>query len=116
MKRIEIVKRGMKWNVVKKFLIKAVQEISEDEFEAEEDKSFNEKKLKSQQKITSHFLPSSSRSSIKKYKPNNVKQKAFHKTLGEWVVSSLRPFIIVEDVKFREHGYNYESPNQSYFS
>ena len=74
------------------------------------------KRLKSQQKITSHFLPSSSRSSIKKYKPNNVKQKAFHKTLGEWVVSSLRPFIIVEDVKFREHGYNYESPNQSYFS
>ena len=60
------------------------------------------KKLKSQQKITSHFLPSSSRSSIKKYKPNNVKQKAFHKTLGEWVVSSLRPFSIVEDVKFRE--------------
>ena len=46
MKRIEIVKRGMKWNVVKKFLIKAVQEeISEDEFEAEEDKSFNEKKV-----------------------------------------------------------------------
>ena len=32
-------------NVVKKFLIKAVQEISEDEFEAEEDKSFNEKKV-----------------------------------------------------------------------
>ena len=88
--------------MVKKFLIKAVQEISEDEFEAEEDKSFNEKKLKSQQKITSHFLPSSSRSSIKKYKPNNVKQKAFRKTLGEWVVSSLRPFSIVEDVKFRE--------------
>ena len=45
MKRIEIVKRGMKWNVVKKFLIKAVQEISEDEFEAEEDKGFNEKKV-----------------------------------------------------------------------
>ena len=45
MKRIEIVKRGMKWNVVKKFLINAVQEISEDEFEAEEDKSFNEKKV-----------------------------------------------------------------------
>ena len=46
MKRIEIVKRGMKWNVVKKFLIKAVQEeISEDEFEAEEDKSSNEKKV-----------------------------------------------------------------------
>ena len=46
MKRIEIVKRGLKWNVVKKFLIKAVQEeISEDEFEAEEDKSFNEKKV-----------------------------------------------------------------------
>ena len=35
----------MKWNVVKKFLIKAVLEISEDEFEAEEDKSFNEKKV-----------------------------------------------------------------------
>ena len=101
--------------MVNKFLIKAVQEISEDEFEAEEDKSFNEKKVEVSAKDY-HFLPSSSRSSIKKYKPNNVKQKAFHKTLGEWVVSSLRPFIIVEDVKFREHGYNYESPNQSYFS
>ena len=39
---------------------------------------------------------------MKKFKPNNVKQNAFHKTVEEWVVSSLRPFSIVEDVKFRE--------------
>ena len=87
--------------MVKKFLIKAVQEISEDEFEAEEDKSFNEKK--SQQKITSHFLPSSSRSSIKKYKPINVKQKAL------FLVYDLLLLL-------KRTGYNYESSNQSYFS
>ena len=40
--------------------------------------------------------------SVKKYKPNNVKQKAFRKKLGEWVVASLRPFSIVEDEKFKD--------------
>ena len=103
MKRIEIVKSGMKWNLVKKFHMKAVQEISEDECEAEEDESFNEKKLESQHKITSHILPSSSRSSIKKYKPNNVKQKAL------FLVYDLLLLL-------KRTGYNYESSNQSYFS
>ena len=60
------------------------------------DKMFNENP-----KITSHFM-SSSKTAIKKYNPNNVKQRAFRKKLGEWVVANIRPFSIVEDSKFRD--------------
>ena len=65
------------------------------ELDAEENR-LNQKKSKPLQTITNHFMPISN-SSVKKYKPNNVKQKAFRKKLGEWVVASLRPFSIVED-------------------
>ena len=63
---------------------------------AKTDKTFN-----LNPKITSHFM-SSSKTAVKKYKPNNVKQRAFRKKLGEWVVANIRPFSIVEDSKFRD--------------
>ena len=57
---------------------------------------------KSCQTKMSDFAIKSSNIQVKKYPSNHPKQIRFRRTLIEWIIHSLRPFIIVEDRKFVE--------------
>ena len=67
-------------------------------------KSDHEEEWKKQDEVTKSTQPKmtdfTSKIQVKKYSSDHPKQKRFRRKLVEWVIDSLRPFIIVEDRKF----------------
>ena len=69
-------------------------------------KSAHEEEWKKQDEVIKSTQPKmtdfTSKTQVKKYSSDHPKQRRFRRKLVEWVIDSLRPFIIAEDRKFVE--------------